>query len=70
MPVLGILSYALEVPDLAPGVNFYRDAGLVVSTDGRHARGRCPGQERDSVTLIGGATAKRLHHICLRALQH
>lgn len=67
MPVLGLLSYTLEVPDLDVGVRFYRDAGLVAAVDGEIARLRCEGQDRDSVILLGGAPAKRLHHVALRA---
>lgn len=67
MPVLGLLSYTLEVPDLDVGVRFYTDAGLVAAVDGDIARLRCEGQDRDSVILLGGAPAKRLHHVVLRA---
>jgi catechol 2,3-dioxygenase-like lactoylglutathione lyase family enzyme len=67
MPVLGLLSYTLEVPDLDVGVRFYNDAGLVAAVDGDVARLRCEGQDRDSVILLGGAPAKRLHHVALRA---
>jgi catechol 2,3-dioxygenase len=67
MPVLGLLSYTLEVPDLDVGVRFYEDAGLVAAVDGDVARLRCEGQDRDSVILLGGAPAKRLHHVALRA---
>ena len=31
------------------------------------ARFRCAGQERDSIVLLGGFPAKRLHHVALRA---
>ena len=67
MPVLGALSVTLEVPTLEEGVRFYTDAGLEAATDGHVARLRCPGQDRDSVVLLGGAPRKRLHHIALRA---
>ncbi|MDB5698550.1 MAG: dioxygenase [Alphaproteobacteria bacterium] len=67
MPVLGLLSYTLEVPDLDAGVRFYSDAGLVASVAGDVARLRCEGQDRDSVVLLGGRPAKRLHHVTLRA---
>ena len=67
MPVLGALSVTLEVPDLEPGLRFYTDAGLEAVSDGHVARLRCPGQERDSMVLIGRAARKRLHHIALRA---
>lgn len=67
MPVLGVLSVTLEVPDVGPGVAFYTDAGLEAAVDGQIARFRCPDQDRDSVILIGGVEKKRLHHIALRA---
>ena len=67
MTVLGALSVTLEVPELAPGVKFYTDAGLVATRDGDVARLRCDSQDRDTIVLLGGATRKRLHHISLRA---
>jgi catechol 2,3-dioxygenase-like lactoylglutathione lyase family enzyme len=67
MAVLGVVSYALEIPALAAGAKFYRDAGLEVSVDGNVAHCRCPGQQRASVILFGGAAAKRLRYITLRA---
>lgn len=67
MTVLGAYSVALEVPDVDDGVTFYRDAGFDVSKEGNNAYCRCPGQDRDSITLIGEAPRKRLHHIALRA---
>ena len=66
MAVTGVLSFALEVPDVSVGVKFYSDAGLVAETDGQIARLHCPGQDRDPIVLFGGAVAKRLHHIALR----
>ena len=67
MAVLGAVSYALEVPDIEPGVKFYTDAGLVAAVEGERAMLRCSGQDRPSIELIGGAPRKKLHHICLRA---
>lgn len=67
MAVLGALSLTLEVPDIAPGVQFYQDAGLIADVDGDVAHLRCPGQDRDSIVLLGGFERKRLHHISLRA---
>ena len=66
MAVTGVLSFALEVPDVAPGVAFYTDAGLVADVEQNTARLRCAGQDRDSIVLVGGAATKRLHHIALR----
>lgn len=67
MPVLGLLSVTLEVPNLETGVKFYTDAGLVASVEGEVAHLRCEGQDRDSIVLLGGAERKKLHHISLRA---
>lgn len=67
MAVLNALSLTLEVPDLEPGTKFYTDAGLVASVEGDVVRFRCQGQDRDSIVLLGGYSAKRLHHIALRA---
>ena len=67
MPVLGPLSYTLQVPSLEEGIQFYTDAGLESSNDGKIARFRCAGQDRDSIVLIGGVAKKRLHHVALRA---
>lgn len=67
MAVLGALSLTLEVPDIAPGVAFYTDAGLVADVADKVARLRCAGQDRDSIVLLGGFPRKRLHHILLRA---
>jgi len=67
MAVLAIDSYALEVPDIAPGVRFYSDAGLETRVEGNIARFRCVDQSHDSVVLLGGFPRKRLHHIALRA---
>lgn len=67
MAVRGALSVTLEVPELEPGIKFYTDAGLEASVDEQVARFRCVGQQRDSVILLGGRAAKRLHHISLWA---
>ena len=68
MAVLGALSFALEVPDIEPGVHFYNNAGLLLTdVRGDIASLRCPDQDRPSILLIGGAPRKRLHHISLRA---
>lgn len=66
MPVLGILSVTLEVPDVASGLKFYTDAGLIGAVVGDVGRLRCAGQNRDSIVLLGGYPKKRLHHISLR----
>ena len=67
MPVLGLLSYTLEIPDLESGIRFYTDAGLTATHDDRGAVLKCPDQDRASIILIGDAERKRLHHIHLRA---
>lgn len=67
MAVLGPYGVVLEVPDIAPGVKFYTDAGLEASIEGNVARFHCASQKRVSITLIGGAPRKRIHHVILRA---
>ncbi len=67
MAVLGPYGFVLEVPDLEPGVRFYTDAGLNARQDGTTVRLRCDRQDRDCITLLGGAPRKRLHHLILRA---
>lgn len=67
MAVLNALAVTLEIPDIAAGVKFYTDAGLVADVEGDVARLRCDGQDRDSILLLGGHERKRLHHIALRA---
>lgn len=67
MPVLGILSYTLAVPTIKDGVRFYEDAGLEAKLEANVARLGCPGQDRPSIVLIGGAERKRLRHVTLRA---
>ncbi|WP_169799547.1 VOC family protein [Novosphingobium lentum] len=54
------------MPDVAQAVRFYEDAGLQVSAGGTLTHMRCPGQDRDAVTLVQGRH-KRLHHVALRA---
>ena len=66
MAVEGLVSVALEVPDLAPGVKFYTDAGLEVVQTGPVTRLACPGGLHPAVELVGGAGRKRLHHVHLR----
>lgn len=67
MPVVGILSFTLEVPKLEDGVRFYTDAGLEAEVEGGHAHLHCPGQDRASIVLLDQHPVKRLHHVGLRA---
>lgn len=67
MPIIGISSVALEVPDLEPGLKFYTDAGLVATVADNVARFHCDGQDQASIVLIGGVLTKRLHHVQMRA---
>lgn len=66
MAVEGLVSVALEVPDVEPGVAFYTHAGLQVVQAGAHTQLACPGQRNPAIELLGGAPRKRLHHIHLR----
>jgi catechol 2,3-dioxygenase len=67
MAILGVLSLALEIPDITRGVKFYTDAGLEAEVDGHRARFHCRGQARTCLELWGGAPGKRLLHVRLRA---
>ena len=67
MPVTGLVSFALEVPSLSQGIDFYRTAGLVAEEAGQLARIRCPDQSTSSILLIETGGKKRLHHIQLVA---
>jgi catechol 2,3-dioxygenase-like lactoylglutathione lyase family enzyme len=67
MAVLEAWSYTLEVPEIEKGIQFYESAGLLPNIEGNTARLACPGQAHASCVLVGGAKAKRLHHITLRA---
>jgi catechol 2,3-dioxygenase len=67
MAVLETLSVTIEVPALDDGIKFYTDAGLIATKNGKTAHLKCEGQDRDSITLIGGADRKKLHHVTLRA---
>jgi catechol 2,3-dioxygenase len=67
MPVQGLLSVTMQVPDIEAGVAFYTTAGLKAVREGQVARLGCYGQDRDAIVLLGGAERKRLHHITLRA---
>ena len=66
MPVRGSYSLTLEVPDVADGVAFYGEAGLVAAVSGDAATLQCQGQDHESIVLLGGFPRKRLHHITLR----
>ena len=67
MPVLGAYSLTLEVPDIAPGVAFYSNAGLEAKVSGLVAVLSCKGLDHEAITLLGGHARKRLHHVTLRA---
>ncbi|MDF0488866.1 VOC family protein [Sphingobium sp. H39-3-25] len=69
MAVKAIAAVALDVPDVAPGREFYTIAGLDAFGDNHIARFRCTGQERDAIILYGGAPAKRLKFVRLYADQ-
>lgn len=67
MTVLGPHGVVLEVPDVAPGIKFYTDAGLRAQVEGNVAQFSCVGRRNPCITLIGGAPRKRIHHLILRA---
>lgn len=67
MPVLGLIGYTLEVPDLDVGVRFYTDAGLTAETETDRVLLRCRDSDRPAVILVRSSGPMRLHHVCLRA---
>lgn len=67
MPVLSAYSVTLEVPDIAPGVAFYTDAGLRAKVSNNIASLECEGIGHEAIVLLGGYERKRLHHVTLRA---
>lgn len=69
MSVKGLLSVAIDVPEIDVGVAFYRQAGMIVTVEGRLAEVGCVGRRQPSIILRGGADRKRLHHVTLKADQ-
>jgi len=67
MAVLGVVGFTLEVADMDAGLVFYTAAGLVADVGEDKATLICPGGKTPCVTLIGGGTRMRLHHVTLRA---
>lgn len=67
MPVQGLSTYALDVPDIEEGVHFYGNAGLAARVSDDVALFYCHEQARECVMLYGGAPRKRLNHVRLRA---
>jgi catechol 2,3-dioxygenase len=67
MAVLGPYGIVLNVPEIAPGLKFYTDAGLEAAVEGNVARFSCVGQTHECITLVGGAAKKTIHHLILRA---
>lgn len=67
MAVLGLIGYAIEIPDLNIGSNFYIQAGLDATSDADRVKLFCQGSERPTVTLLKSSGPMRLNHIQLRA---
>ncbi len=67
MPVLGLIGYALEVPDLDVGARFYTDAGLTAERTAGQVILRCRADAQPAVILTRSAGPMRLHHVRLRA---
>ncbi len=62
MAIRNLRHYALRVPDLGAGVQFYRDFGLEVEIRGNQAHCRSAGRDHDEVILFGGGP-RALHHV-------
>lgn len=58
----GLLHYALEIPDMAIGRDFYDSFGLEVDDTDDLVRVRCAGRVQDRTLLLEGPQ-KRLHHV-------
>jgi catechol 2,3-dioxygenase-like lactoylglutathione lyase family enzyme len=67
MAVLGLIGYAIEVPDLSVGATFYTQAGLEAAYEADRVRLFCQSGERPSITLLKTSGPMRLHHVQLRA---
>jgi catechol 2,3-dioxygenase-like lactoylglutathione lyase family enzyme len=52
--VTGLHSHSLQVPDLAVGVDFYRDFGLETAEDGALGTLRCAGRDQEQLVLREG----------------
>lgn len=62
MAVHSLLGYALAVPDIEAGRNFYETFGLTSSAQANAAAFRSDGRDHDEVVLVEGPR-KRLHHL-------
>ena len=63
MAVQNLQHYALSVPDMNAGKQFYEDFGLSCYAEGEQTIFRCAGRDQDQVILVDGPQRK-LHHIC------
>lgn len=61
MRITGIRHFALTVPDLKEGAEFFRTFGLEVTENGDRVTGRCVGRDMDQVILVKGSE-KRYRH--------
>lgn len=59
--------FALGVPDLAPGANFYETFGLEAVNRPDHLAFRCQGRAQDQVVLIETGRDRKFHHISFGA---
>ena len=56
--------FALAVPDVEVGREFYTDFGMESYDDGDRVIMRCFGRDQDQIILLGNVERRRLHHIC------
>ena len=62
MTIRNLQHYALAVPNVAAGKQFYTDFGLEAHDEGNRTVLRCAGRAQDQVILLEG-DRKRLHHL-------
>ncbi len=67
MTISSLQYFALTIPDVDAGKQFYADFGLQARDEGERAILRCDGREQDQVILLEGAN-RRMHHVAFGTL--
>ncbi len=68
MAVSFLKAVYLEVPDVAEGLEFYKEFGLETRAEDGRGYARCYGREYDSIVLTPTKNKKRLSHVEMGAL--